>query len=99
MSGAVTVIGSVAELLAGLLSCVAPVVPVTVTFPAVVGVPDTGQLTVAPAGTLLPALQVEPAGLMVQVPTVTSAGRPVTPQAAPLAASAPPLLVQLKLPA
>ena len=86
-------------LLAGLLSCVAPVVPVTVLSPAAVGVPATAQVTVAPAGTGLPAVQLVPDGLMVQVPAViTPVGNPVTPHCVPAPASALPMLVQLKLP-
>ena len=92
------VMACVALLLAGLLSCVAPVVPVTVTLPEVVGVPDTVQVTVWPAGTLTPSLQSVLTGLMVQPTTVTPAGSPVIPHSEPAAASALPALVQLKLP-
>ena len=73
-------------------------VPVTVTLPEVVGVPDTVQVTVWPAGTLLPSLQGALAGLMVQPTTSTPAGSPVTPHREPAAASALPVFVQLKLP-
>lgn len=99
MSGAVVLIVRVSVLLAALLSCVAPVVPVTVLSPAAVGVPATAQVTVAPAGTGLPAVQLVPDGLMVQVPAViTPVGNPVTPHCVPAPASALPMLVQLKLP-
>ena len=98
MSGAVVLIVRVVELLAGLLSLVAPVVPVTVLLPGAVGVPDTGQVTVAPAGTLPPSVQGVPDGLMVQVPTASPAGNPATLHKVPAVASAPPPLVQVKLP-
>ena len=98
MSGADTVMARVSVLLAVLLSLVAPVVPVTVLLPSAVGVPDTGQVTVAPTGTLPPAVQGVPDGPMVQVPTFRPLGKPVTPQRVAAVASAVPTLLQLKLP-
>ena len=98
MSGADTVMARVSVLLAVLLSLVAPVVPVTVLLPSAVGVPDTGQVTVAPAGTLAASLQGVPDGLMVQAPTLRPLGKPVTLQRVAPVASAVPTLLQLKLP-
>lgn len=98
ISGRVVVIALVVVLLAVLMSFVAPVVPVTVTGPAVVGVPATVQVTVCPTGTLVPGNHSLFAGLIVQAPTVTPEGRPLTPHSVPATASALPALVQLKLP-
>jgi hypothetical protein len=44
---------AVAELLTGLLSLLAPVVPVTVTLPNTIGVPLTLQVIVAPGATVV----------------------------------------------
>lgn len=98
ISGMVVVTSFVAVLLAGLPSFVALVTPVTVARPAVVGVPDTAHDTVWLTGTLAPAVHALLDGLMVQAPTVTPAGKPVTPHAVPAVASALPVLVQLKVP-
>ena len=51
MSEPVAPIVAVAVLLAGLPSLVAPVVPVSVDEPVVVGVPETVQVILAPAAT------------------------------------------------
>ena len=94
-----TVICLVAVLLAGLLSLSAPVLPVTVTVPAVVGVPVTWQVTVSPTGTLLPLVHAALLGLIAQAPCVTPAGKSVTAQVAFVAAAvALALLVQVNVP-
>ena len=53
ISDPVTLSEAVAELLAGLPSLVAPVVPVSVLEPTAVGVPETVQVILAPAITLV----------------------------------------------
>jgi hypothetical protein len=75
-----------------LVSLVAPVETATVVLPDVVGVPDTGQLMLAPAATVA-------GGVGVHVPTVTPAGKPLTAQVAAVAlAVAVALLVQRMVP-
>ena len=61
--------------------------------------PETVQLTVCPTATALPATQALLAGLIVQLPTLTPAGKPlvIVQVVAPLAAAVPALL-QVKLP-
>lgn len=98
ISGAVVVNCNCAVLLLALPSCIAPVMPVMLTGPDAVGVPDTAHDTVCPTGTACPALHVAEEGLIVHAPTVTPDGKPVTPQLVPAVASAVPPLVQLKLP-
>ena len=72
--------------------------PVTVTVPGVVGVPDTVQVTIAPTGTV-PGDVHAPFELIVQPSTLTPAGNPLTPHVAFTAAAvAPALLVHVKLP-
>lgn len=74
MSEPVTAIAVVAELLASTGSLSAPVVPVTVTLPTVVGVPDTVQLTRPPGATSVGGVGVHS--------VVRPAGRPDTAQPA-----------------
>ena len=75
-----------------LVSLMAPVVAVTVTAPAAVGVPLTGHEMLEPAATVA-------GGTGLQVPTDTPAGRPDTAHVALLAAAvAVALLVHLIVP-
>lgn len=67
-------------LLARLGSFVAPVVPVTVTLPTVVGVPDTVQVMAAPGATV--------AGGAGEQTVVNPAGKPLTAHEALVAAIA-----------
>ena len=103
MSGAVdrgadTLNARLSVLLAAFVSPVAPVLPLTVTLPDVVGAPATLQVTTAPTGTALPATHAAELGVMVQPVTLTPAGRPVTAQVVPAEAEAVPTFVQVKVP-
>ena len=91
MSEPVVVINAPAVLLAALPSLVAPVVPVNVLEPTVVGVPDTVQVTVAPAATV--------AGTVGEHDVVSPGGRPLTAHDAVVALTAgAAALVQLNVP-
>lgn len=80
-----------AVLLAVLGSFAAPVVPLTTDEPGVVGVPVTEQLMLAPGATVTGGVGVHDA--------VRPAGKPVTPQAADVVATAgEAALVQVKVP-
>lgn len=83
-------IDAVAVLLPRLLSFVAPVVPLTELVPAVVGIPVTEHVIVAPAATV--------AGGVGAQEVVKPAGSPATEQAADVAAVAPDEFVQVKVP-
>lgn len=85
-------------LLAGLLSPVAPVLPLNVALPAAVGVPETEHVTVLPAGTAFPATQELAAGLIVHASWLKPAGNPLTAQRVPAVASDVPMLLQVNVP-
>ena len=89
-AGVLVVSVAVAVLLAGVMSLLAPVVPVTVTVPAVVGVPLIVHTMVA----LTASVVCGEVGLHV---AVRPAGRPVTSQVA-LLATAVPLFLQVTVP-
>ena len=97
-AAALMVMARLAVLFARFVSPVAPVLPLTVTLPAAVGVPDTLQVTTAATGTALPATQAAEFGVMVQPVTVTPAGRPETAQVVPAEAVVVPTLVHVKIP-
>lgn len=95
MSGTRAVTDTEVVLLLASPSFVAPVVICVFTVPSPAasdnGVPETGQVTFAPAGTALPEFQVVPGvgGDIVHWPTLTLGGKFATPQIAAVAVVAP----------